>query len=99
MKTTALLITITITLLLCSVAQADEQSAKWWAQERKCLADCPKLPRFSGSETTEQFNERIRKTDEFNFCQRSCTHEYLNKVNPQKAPFDDGAKGYFQRNE
>ncbi len=99
MKTTSLLIVSAITLLLCSAAVADKQSAKWWSEERKCLADCPKLPRYSGSETAEQFRERIRMTDKYNACQRMCTHEYLNKVKPQNAPFDDGTKGYFKRNE
>ena len=80
-------------------ARADAQTQKWYAEEQKCLAKCPKLPRFGGTETPEQFKARIKKTDMYNACQKTCTDEYLNRVSPKRQPFDDGSKGYFKRNE
>ncbi|MBU1247210.1 MAG: hypothetical protein KKB70_00815 [Proteobacteria bacterium] len=91
---------LTLSLLSqAGFARADAQSQKWYAEEQKCLAKCPKLPRFGGTETAKQFQERIKKTDKYNACQKACTEEYLNRVSPKREPFDDGSKGYFKRNQ
>ena len=93
------LFAIVMLLVLAAPALADQQTAQWWAEEQKCLADCPKMPRFGGTETNEQYLERMRMTDAYNACQRRCTEEYLNKVDPKKNPYDDGSEGYFKRNQ
>ncbi|MGE4503812.1 MAG: hypothetical protein AB7D51_00565 [Desulfovibrionaceae bacterium] len=80
-------------------AWAQTPNEDWWAEEQKCLAACPKMPRFSGTETDEQYRERMRKTDEYNACQHQCTQEYLHKVRPPYKGFDDGSEGYLKRNE
>ncbi len=92
--------TILLLLLLpAHVALADAQTAKWWAEEQKCIAKCPKMPRFGGSETDKQFKERIKKTDAYNQCRRQCITDYMNKVQVKPKHLDDGSKGYFKRNK
>lgn len=72
--------------------------AEWWAEEQECLDNCPKLPRFSGTETDAEYRERMRQTDLYNACQRRCTQEYMHKVRPPYEGFDDGSESYFKRN-
>jgi hypothetical protein len=91
-----------IALLLLLPAQravADAQTQKWWAEERKCIADCPKMPRFGGTETDAQFKKRIKQTEAYNQCRRKCIKTYMDKVQLKHNPFDDGSKGYFKRNK
>ncbi len=98
---------VAILCLLCFFIQSiqsisafgDEQSEKWWAEEQECIANCPELPRFSDTETDAQYVERMKKTEEYNICQRQCIREYMNKVQIRHRFFDDGSKSYFKRNE
>lgn len=87
-----------LTLLPAKSAQADAQTQKWWAEEQKCIANCPKMPRFGGGETDKQFNERIKKTEAYNQCQRQCIKDYMDKVQMKRQPLDDGSGAYFKRN-
>ena len=94
-----LLLLLVLAVLPVQAALADAQTQKWWAEEQKCIAKCPKMPRFGGTENTKQFNERIKKTDAYNQCRRQCITDYMNRVQIKPDPFDDGSKGYFKRNQ
>ena len=64
----AILTTCALALLLlwprpCPAQSQQEGPAKWKADEERCLSQCPQFPRFSGTETDEQYKQRLKQED------------------------------------
>ncbi len=76
-------------------------AADWKAEEQRCLDQCPEFPRFSGTETDEQYRKRLEQEDAYNDCQRQCVRDYMNRLgaNILIKRNDDGSAGYYKRNE
>ena len=73
-------------------------AADWKAEEQRCIDLCPEFPRFSGTESDQQYKKRIQQEDAYNACHSECVRQYLRKLGVPSPPHDDGAPGYYERN-
>gem|GEM_PF-1227667 len=88
-------------MLLVDAGQARARgfpNARWKAEEQRCIAACPPFPRFSGTETPEQYQRRIAAENAYNRCYAGCVRQYQDRVLLPHAPYNDGSQGYHRRN-
>lgn len=81
-------------------AQSGNTVAEWKAEEQRCIDQCPEFPRFSGTETDQQYKKRLEQEDAYNACQRQCVREYLSRTEGLwRSSYNDGSQDYYERNK
>ena len=93
-----LLATLALPALILPAKGADKTVADWKAEEQSCIDKCPEFPRFSGTESDEQYRKRLEQEDAYNACHKECVRNYLYQLTIPRKAADDGTPGYYERN-
>lgn len=89
---------VLLLLLIAVLAAAPAHGADWQEAERRCLARCPEMPRYSGLETEAEYHRRMRLQAEHDRCFMKCAVRSAKTNPPSFVPIDEAARRYFLRN-